>query len=104
MKYCFDLDNTLCLTNNGDYENSKPHYERINIVNSLYKDGNIIYIDSARGSTTKIDWLDLTKKQLESWGLKYHFLRVGVKFDADLFIDDKGTSDFSFFNSYQNKK
>lgn len=97
MKYCFDLDNTLCITIDGDYKNSKPNQDRINIVNDLYDEGNIIYIDSARGSTTKIDWLEFTKKQLEGWGLKYHFLRVGTKFDADIFIDDKGISDTSFF-------
>ena len=29
MKYVFDIDNTLCLTKNSDYENSIPYPERI---------------------------------------------------------------------------
>jgi hypothetical protein len=37
--------------------------------------------------------------QLKSWGVKFHTLRTGVKFGADLFIDDKGLSDESFFSN-----
>ena len=39
---------------------------------------------------------DFTKKQLDSWGVKYHQLFLG-KPGADLFIDDKGISDSMFF-------
>jgi hypothetical protein len=99
MIYCFDLDGTLCSNTNGDYERAKPFYERINIVNKLFKDGNIILIDTARGSTTKIDWFDLTKKQLEDWGVMYNQLRVGIKLNADIFIDDKGINDKIFFKN-----
>ena len=95
--YCFDLDGTLCTNAEGDYENSTPLVERINIVNKLYDDGNTILIDTARGSTTKIDWYDVTKKQLAVWGVKYSNLRVGVKLNADIFVDDKGISDKLFF-------
>ena len=95
--YCFDLDGTLCTNTEGDYENSTPFVERINIVNKLYDDGNTILIDTARGSTTKIDWYDVTKKQLSIWGVKYSNLRVGIKLNADIFIDDKGISDKLFF-------
>ena len=35
-----------------------------------------------------IDWLDLTKNQLNEWGVKYHDVRVG-KPQYDLWIDDK---------------
>ncbi len=98
MTYCFDLDGTLCTNTDGDYENATPFFDRIQIVNKLFEDGNIIKVDTARGSSTGIDWSDLTKKQLEEWGLKYHELRVGVKLQADIFIDDKGISDIQFFN------
>ena len=37
--------------------------------------------------------------QLKSWGVKFHTLRTGVKFGADLFIDDKGINDESFFSN-----
>jgi len=46
---------------------------------------------------------NLTVEQLESWGLKYHRLFVGIKIDADLFIDNKGLSDKEFFKNISNK-
>ena len=97
MIYCFDLDGTLCYTKGSDYENSNPIQERIDWVNRLYDDGHTIYIETARGSSTGINWLSHTKKQLDCWGLKYHRLRSGTKFHADVFIDDKGVSDDDFF-------
>lgn len=97
MIYCFDLDGTLCTNTNGNYENALPYTQRIKFVNNLYDEGNTILIDTARGSTTKIDWYDLTKKQLKNWGVKYNTLRVGIKLNADIFIDDKGINDNDFF-------
>ena len=32
-------------------------------------------------------------------GVKFHTLRTGVKFGADLFIDGKGINDESFFSN-----
>ena len=43
---------------------------------------------TGRGSVTKINWYELTKKQLNEWGCKYHELRMGKPY-YDLFIDDK---------------
>lgn len=103
MKYCFDLDGTLCSNTNGAYEQAVPFYERIEIVNKLFDEGNEIHIESARGSTTKIDWLLFTHEQLNKWNVKFHTLRVGNKIDADIFVDDKGISDKLFFNSLQEK-
>jgi len=97
MIYCFDLDGTLCNTEEGDYENSTPIKDRVSLVNKLYDAGNIIYIETARGSVTGKNWLIQTQTQLDSWGLKHHKLRVGIKFAADVFVDDKGMSDGDFF-------
>ena len=97
MKYCFDLDGTLCQTNGCDYMDAKPIISRISLVNSLYDKGNEIYIETARGSGSGINWLKQTKDQLDGWGLKYHKLRVGTKFSADIFIDDRAMSDGVFF-------
>jgi hypothetical protein len=97
MIYCFDLDGTLCTNTDGVYDLAKPYMERIETVNELFNNDNEIIIDTARGSTTGIDWFELTKKQLGSWGLKYHKLRVGDKLNADIFVDDKGIKDIDFF-------
>lgn len=97
MRYCFDLDGTLCVTVNGDYVNSKPINIRIEKVRQLFEGGNNIIIDTARGSSTGIDWSELTRSQLNEWGVPYHQLRTGKKIEADIYIDDKGCSDISFF-------
>ena len=78
---------------------TQPYKDRINIVNSLYDEGHHIIIDTARGSgaTKGKDWYDITKNQLDSWGLKYHELRTGVKFSADVYVDDKGRNAHDFF-------
>ena len=98
MIYCFDLDGTLCNTTGNNYENSKPIQNRIDIINKLYDDGHMIYIETARGSSTGIDWKSFTHVQLTAWGVKYHKLRTGTKFHADIFVDDKGMSDVEFFD------
>ena len=95
--FCFDLDDTLCKTNGCDYINSQPYKDRISLVNKLYDQGHTIFIDSARGSGTGIYWTSKTKDQLDSWGLKYHKLRCGHKFAADIYIDDKGFNSENYF-------
>ena len=97
MIYCFDLDGTLCTNTEGEYSKASPYLDRIDIVNSLYDSGNTILIDTARGSTTKINWYELTENQLKEWGIKYHTLRVGVKLNFDILIDDKCINDTLFF-------
>ena len=97
MIYCFDLDGTLCTNTDGDYGSAQPFKDRIDKVNQLYNEGHTILIDTARGSTTKIDWYGITENQLKEWGVLYHTLRVGEKLHADIFIDDKGTNDKIFF-------
>jgi len=97
MKICFDLDGTLCTNTYGQYEKAEPFHSRIELVNKLYEQDNYIIIESARGSTTKIDWNEFTLNQLNAWGLKFHFLRTGTKIDADLYIDDKAISDKQYF-------
>jgi hypothetical protein len=96
--YCFDLDGTLCTNTNGDYKNANPFLDRIKKLNELHNDGNKIIIDTARGSTTGIDWYELTEYQLRTWGVNFDELIVGRKVHADVFIDDKGINDNIFFN------
>ncbi len=90
MIYCFDLDGTLCETNDGDYLNAVPLLRRVARVNRLYDAGHTIIIDSARGSVTGEDWHSQTLAQLEEWGVKHHQLYVGRKPYADVYVDDRG--------------
>ena len=97
MVYCFDLDGTLCNTDGNNYKDSTPKRERIEIVNTLYDEGHTILIDTARGCVSGKNYFFFTMEQLKSWGVKFHTLRTGVKFGADIFIDDKGMKDQRFF-------
>ena len=88
LVFCFDLDQTLCLSTNDDYSNSIPLENRINFVNELYKQGHHIIIHTARGSLTGLDWYNFTVTQLNSWKLNYHELILKKPY-ADFYIDDK---------------
>jgi uncharacterized HAD superfamily protein len=96
VNYCFDIDGTICTNTNGEYEKAEPFVDRINLVNKLYIEDHKIILFTARGSTTNLDWTELTKQQLKDWGVKYNELIFG-KPDADIFVDDKGISDKIFF-------
>ena len=96
MKYCFDIDGTICTNTNGDYESATPIENRINLINDLYEKENEIILFTARGSTTNIDWKEVTEQQLHTWGVKYHKLLFG-KPEADILVDDKAISDILFF-------
>lgn len=94
MKYVFDLDGTLC-SHEQNYNDAKPLVIRIAKVNKLYEQDNQIVIFTARGYETKIDWRELTEKQLKMWGVKYHELILN-KPSADFYIDDKAIKDMDF--------
>ena len=84
-----DIDETICCYDDvREYPLAKPIKERINKINDLFDNGNTIVYWTARGSTTGIDWSELTTKQLQSWGAKYHDLKL-MKPPYDLFICDK---------------
>ena len=106
--YCIDIDGTICengTCNSCKYEGSKPYLERIDKINRLYDEGNIIKYYTARGmgrysddsQKAKNKFYNLTKMQLELWGCKYHELILG-KPSADYYIDDKAIKDYDFFN------
>jgi hypothetical protein len=91
----FDLDNTLCETVDGLYEKSLPIENRIAKVNELYHAGHTILIFTARGSTRKINFSNLTESQLRLWGVRYHELIMG-KPNFDLLVDDKAIHSEAF--------
>ena len=81
-----DIDGTICTLNSSDGEKKKK--KNIDKINKLYDEGHTIIYWTARGTVTKIDWIELTRQQLYDWGCKCHDVRVG-KPQYDLWIDDK---------------
>ena len=59
-----DIDNTICHTENSDYENSTPRCEQIEKINKLHNEGNEIVYWTARGGHSGIDWSDFTEFQI----------------------------------------
>lgn len=96
MIYYVDIDNTICKTSGGDYQNSIPYHERISIINSLYDNGNTVIYWTARGGNSGIDWKDFTISQLKTWGCKYTDIKFG-KPSYDIFIEDKSIVPEEFF-------
>ena len=90
MKYCFDLDETICATpSSRNYNDAIPYNRVIQKINELHDQGNEITIFTARGSTSGIDYRTLIIKQLSNWGVKFHKLIDKGKPSYDLFVDDK---------------
>ena len=109
-RYCIDIDGTICTPTVGrDYHKAEPWQDRIKVLNKLYDEGNYIIYFTARAMGRYADLphsvasvkakevlFELTRQQLEEWGVKYHELIMG-KPHADFFIDDKGIKDEDFF-------
>lgn len=96
MIYIVDIDDTICKTVNKDYHNSVPYLDRIERINALYDAGHEIHYWTARGTSSGIDWLPHTRIQLESWGCKFHSVKVG-KPSYDVWIDDKAIYSEDYF-------
>ena len=93
-----DIDETICYYDGErNYSNALPLKDNIDKINNLYDEGNTIVYWTARGTVTGIDWREITEKQFESWGVKYHNLKFH-KPNYDLFICDKAITSDSFFN------
>jgi len=93
MRYCFDIDGTICDTPDGKYHLSTPKQDVIDRINQLHDEGHYIIFQTARGSKSGIDWNEITVSQLDDWGVKYDWLMpMFSKPDADIFIDDKGVN------------
>jgi len=99
----FDLDDVICYRPKGHehlgpnkYDYCEPDQSVIDLVNSLYEEGNKIVIYTARGMSqyngnVALIYSELYSKtiqQLNDWGLKYDQLVMG-KIHYDVLIDDK---------------
>jgi uncharacterized ubiquitin-like protein YukD len=90
MNIYVDIDETICnYQGERRYDLAVPILENIEKINILYEEGHEITYWTARGSITGINWFDITKTQLDTWGCKYHKLITGQKPAYDLLICDK---------------
>jgi len=97
-----DIDETICQTpSSRDYSLAIPIYDNIEKINNLYQTGHTIVYWTARGTVSKIDFRELTEKQFQEWGVKYHKLLFG-KPAFDLLIDDKALNSLDHFNEINN--
>ena len=89
MVIYIDIDETICNSpDKPNYFTSTPIIENILKANKLYDEGHLIVYWTARGTATGVDWAEVTERQFNEWGVKYHRLKFG-KPNYDLFIDDK---------------
>ena len=89
-RWVFDLDGTLVRTEGSDYKNSTPIPEAVAKVQEYRRRGDHIIIMTARGSASKKDWREFTRKQLLEFGIPFDQLIVGLKpGGVDFFVDDK---------------
>ena len=78
--YCFDIDGTICTpAQTSQYAAASPYAYVVEEINRLYDRGDIIKIMTARGSVSKVDYTDLTERQLKDWGVRYHELIMNLK-------------------------
>lgn len=88
-RFVFDIDGVIAQFDATlNYQNSLPNEKMISIINQLHEWGNEIVLFTARGYVTGKDWEDVTKKQMERFGLSYDELLFG-KPNADYYVDDK---------------
>jgi CMP-N,N'-diacetyllegionaminic acid synthase len=93
---CFDLDGVLCSQTDGTYEDAVPNHAAIDLVNRLHDQGHRVIIHTSRFmGRAKEDparaieiGLELTKRQLATWGVKYDALHMG-KPRYDILVDDR---------------
>ena len=96
MIFCFDIDNTICITKGKDYKSAKPKKDVIYLINELYKSGHTIKIFTSRymgrnkenAQKARNQGYKKTLNQLKKWDLKFHKLLMG-KPSFDIIIDDK---------------
>lgn len=109
MIYFVDIDGTICESRvmkrirlndpTISYEDVNPYFDRIEQINKLYDEGNEIVYWTGRGVATGEDWTELTTKQLEKWGCKYHKLITNDKPHFDMYICDKSFNSEIYFDN-----
>ena len=95
MRYCFDIDGTICTTD-CHYKDSEPYHSVIDWINKKYDEGHQITLFTSRGTSSGEDWFSFTLQQVKDWGIKFHSLKLG-KPAYDLFIDDRAINNEEWY-------
>lgn len=97
-----DIDDTISVTLNRDWEHAKPIQPVIDKINTLFDQGWEIYLVTARGNLsckTREEADHKYRAQIEKWlkehGVKYTLLSF-QKYLAAYYIDDKGLTPEEF--------
>lgn len=97
-----DIDDTISVTLNRDWEHAKPIQPVIDKINALFDQGWEIYLVTARGNLsckTREEADHKYRAQIEKWlkehGVKYTLLSF-QKYLAAYYIDDKGLTPEEF--------
>lgn len=101
--YVIDIDGVIC-NEDVPVPDRIGFTNRIAMINDLYEQGNTIIYFTARGMNSQDNnqlasdtkYRELTTKQLNTWGCKYHNLYFG-KPNADVYIDNKNMDMYEFF-------
>lgn len=95
----FDLDDTLCTTQNGDYANAQPITEVIEKLKDYHRQGFTIVINTSRNMRTfqgnigaiNKNTLPIITEWLDRHDIPYHELYVGKPWCGfeGFYVDDK---------------
>ena len=102
--FCFDIDGVVAtITADMRYDQAQPITAMVEKINQLYDLGHRIILFTARGTMTGINWYDTTQHQMDSWGVKYHELKLG-KPAATYYVDDRMLSFADLDRFIENQK
>ena len=79
-----DIDGTIChcpgdpksMKDQLGFRDAVPYPKRIDFMNGLYDEGHFLHYWTARGCWDGEDYLQETREQLDSWGVKYNDVAV----------------------------
>ena len=88
MTYVFDIDGTICHSD-GDYEDSKPLWRRIDKINNLFDSGRSkVILTTSRKTESDQE----TRQQLDKLGVKYHQIIYDLYHAKRVIINDYAES------------
>lgn len=99
--WVWDIDGTICTETGGNYHLCEPYPEAIEKLNRLHDRGDEVVLHTARGmkrfnndvSAVYQNMYELTRKQLDEWGVRYDRLIMGKPYGKLVDSDAMKVSD-----------